>query len=268
MKSSNRKLRMMSGAMLAALSIAVAGCTGILTTTAQSTEETVKGFIPTGDLQAHAVPSIKQVRVETIAVMPVVASPGDNGDVVADGGPDAVTAELYTQAAIAGGWDVVPQGDVIRVMSNLPPPNAQNLDENALKVGHALSVNGVLYGILERYREREGLDYAAASPASVAFTLKFVDMNTKQVVWTAKFAKAQKALAQNVFELANFVQHQARWVRAHEIAQDGVTQAVANLHGDITLVSSNAKRFETGTYGQLKSGQQRYNTSNGQNGIY
>ncbi len=106
----------------------------------------------------------------TIAVMPVISDPGDNGDVVADGGADAVTAELYTQAAIAGGWDVVPQGDVIRVMSNLPPTNAQNLDENALKVGHALSVNGVLYGILERYREREGLDYAAASPASVAFT--------------------------------------------------------------------------------------------------
>ena len=268
MKGWNIEVRMMMGALLAVILIAAAGCAAVITTTAQSTEQTVKGFIPTSDLQTHAVPAIKQVRVDTIAVMPVIAAPGDNGDVVADGGPDAVTAELYTQAAIAGGWDVVPQDDVIRAMSNLPPTNAQNLDENALKVGHALSVNGVLYGILERYREREGLDYAAASPASVAFTLKFVDMNTKQVVWTAKFAKAQKALAQNVFELANFVQHQARWVRAHEIAQDGVTKAVANLHGDLTLVSSGVKRFETGTYGQLKSGMQRYNSGNGPNGIY
>lgn len=268
MKPRNIKIQLIGCAMLIAFAIAVAGCAAAITTAAQSTEQTVKGFIPTGDLQAHAVPSIKQVRVETIAVMPVIASPGDNGDVVADGGPDAVTAELYTQAAIAGGWDVVPQDDVLRAMSNLPPTNPLNLDANALKVGHALSVNGVLYGILERYREREGLDYAAASPASVAFTLKFVDMNTGQVVWTAKFAKAQKALAQNVFEVANFVQHQARWVRAHEIAQDGVTQAVANLHGDLTLVSSGVKRFETGSYGQLKSGQQRYNTGNGPNGIY
>ena len=248
--------------------IGLAACTPAIYTAADSTAQTVKGFIPSGDLQAHAVPSIKQVKVETIAVMPVIASPGDNGDVVADGGPDAVTAELYTQAALAGGWDVVPQDDVVRAMSNLPPTTPQNLDENALKVGHALSVNGVLYGMLERYREREGLDYAAASPASVAFTLKFVDMNTKQVVWTAKFAKAQKALAQNVFELANFVQHQARWVRAHEIAQDGVAQAIANLHGDLTLTASNVKRFETGTYGQQKSGQQRYKTSNGPGGIY
>jgi hypothetical protein len=92
-------------------------------------------------------------------------------------------------------------------------------------------------------------------------------MKTGQVVWNAKFAKAQKALSQNVFELANFVQHQARWVRAHEIAQDGVTQAVANLHGDLLLTSSTVKRFESGTYGQQKSGQQRYN-NNGPNGIY
>ena len=47
-------------------------------------------------------------------------------------------------------------------------------------------------------------------------------------------------------------------MRAHEIAQEGVEEAVANLHGDLTL-SSNVKRFETGTYSQQKSGQQRYN---------
>jgi hypothetical protein len=262
-------LRMIDCALAAAaLVIATAGCTPVLTTAAQSTEQTVKGFLPSGDIQTHAVPSIKQVKVDKIAVMPVVANPGPNGDVVADGGPDAVTAELYTQAALAGGWDVVAQDDVVRAMTNLPPTTAQDLDENAIKLGHALSVDGVLYGVLERYREREGLDYAAASPASVAFVLKFVDMHTKQVVWTAKFAKAQKALSQNVFELANFVQHQGRWVRAHEIAQDGVTLAINNLHGDLNLASSNIKRFETGTYSQQKSGQQRYNVGNGPNGIY
>jgi hypothetical protein len=251
-----------------ALMVGAVGCATLLYAPANSVYETAKGFVPSGDIQAHAVPSIKQLLIGSIAVMPVVASPGDNGDVVADGGPDAVTAELYTQAALAGGWDVLPQDDVVRAMTNLPPTTAQNIDENALKLGHALSVDGVLYGVLGRYREREGLDYAAASPASVAFVLKFVDMKTGQVVWNAKFAKAQKSLSQNVFELANFVQHQGRWVRAHEIAQGGVAEAVANLHGDLTLTSSNVKRFETGTYSQQKSGQQRYNIGNGPNGIY
>jgi len=268
MKRGDIGIHALGCALLVSMFTAVAGCATFLANTAVDTEQSVKGMLPSGYLQAHAVRSIKEVKVNTIAVMPVVSNPGTNGDVVADGGADSVTAELYTQAAIAGGWDVAPQDDVIRIMTNLPPNNAGNIDDNAIKVGHALSVDGVMYGTLERYREREGLDYAAASPASVAFTLKFVDMHTGQIVWSAKFAKAQKALSQNVFELANFVQHEGRWVRAHEIAQDGVTLAVANLHGDLTLTSSGVKRFETGTYSQQKSGQNRYNFDNGPNGIY
>lgn len=258
-----RRLGMTAGAAI--LCAALAGCTSFLYHTADSTVDTVKGFIPTSNLNVHAVRSIKQIKIDNVAVMPIIANPGPNGEVVADGGADAVTAEVFTQAATAGGWDVVPQDDVVHAMQSLPPTTPQDLDDNALKVGHALSVDGVLYGMLERYKEREGLDYAAAQPAAVSFTLKFVDMNTKQVVWSAKFAKEQKALAQNIFELANFVQHKARWVRAHEIAMEGIQEAVANLHGDLNL-TQNVKRFETGTYGQLKSGRQRYDTP--QQGIY
>src|SRR5580704_3593543 len=92
-------LRVTGGALAIAISIAMGACAPLLYAPADSAVQTVKGFIPSGDMQVHAVPSIKQLKVDTIAVMPVVASPGDNGDVVADGGPDAVTAELYTQSA-------------------------------------------------------------------------------------------------------------------------------------------------------------------------
>ena len=150
-------------------------------------------------------------------------------------------------------------------MQKMPPTTLDDLDQNALKLGHDVSADGVLYGTVETYKERVGMDYSASSPASVAFALKFVDMKSGQIVWTAKFAKSQAALSQNLFDLANFVQRSGRWVRAHEIAQEGVKEAVADLHGDLNL-SQNVKRFETGSYGELKSGQQRYST--GPQGIY
>jgi hypothetical protein len=65
--------------------------------------------------------------------------------------------------------------------------------------------------------------------------------------------------------VANFVQRSGRWVRAQEIALEGVQEAVANLHGDLNL-EANVKRFETGSYSQLKSGNERYNT--GAQGVY
>ena len=240
------------------------GCTTIAADAVTSTTGAVSDAINQRDVKAHAVRSIKTITINRVAVMPLVDDPA-SGSPLAPGAAEAISAELYSSVAVAGGWDPIAEPDVVDAMQKLPPSNLGNLDENALKLGHEVSADGVLYGTVQKYQERVGMDYSAASPASVSFSLKFVDLKSKQVVWTAKFAKSQAALSQNLFDVANFVQRSGRWVRAHEIAQEGVKEAVADLHGDLNL-AQNVKRFETGTYGQLKSGQQRYNT--GPNGMY
>jgi hypothetical protein len=252
--------------LLALLGITLmgAGCTTIAADAISSTSQSVSDAINSRNVKAHAVASIKTIAINRVAVMPLVESPA-GGEPLAPGGAEAVTAELYSQVAMAGGWEVIPQPEVDNALQKMPPTTVGNLDENALKLAHDVSADGVIYGTVERYKERVGMDYSAASPASVTFSLKFVDLKSKQIVWTAKFAKSQAALSENIFDLANFVQRSGRWVRAHEIAQEGVKEAVANLHGDLNL-TKNVKRFETGTYGELKSGQQRYNT--GPEGIY
>lgn len=243
----------------------LSGCAAVGSKVVEGAQNTVQGIAQSGNLRTHSVRAIKTVEVTRIAVMPLVDAPSPGSDPIETDASEAVTAELYSQVSIAGEWQVVPQEDVEEAMQKLPPTTPQNLDQNAQKLGHDVSADGVLYGTLERYKERVGLDYAAASPAAVTFSLKFLDMRTKQVVWNARFNKSQKALSQNIFDFANFVQHSARWVRAHEIALEGVQEAVANLHGNLNL-DHNVKRFETGTYGQLKSGQQRF--TSGQQGIY
>jgi hypothetical protein len=191
--------------------------------------------------------------------MPLVDGAPQGAEALAPGAADAITAELYSQATLLGGWQVIPESDVMQALQKLPPTTPRDLDQNALKLGRLVSVDGVLYGMVERYKERVGLDYSAASPAAVTFSLRFVDMKSGQVVWQAKFAKSQKALSENIFNLANFVQNSGRWVRANEIAQEGVKAALGDLHGRLDL-AKNVKRFETGTYGELKSGGQRYNS--------
>ncbi|MGB9381789.1 MAG: GNA1162 family protein [Candidatus Binatus sp.] len=241
------------------------GCTTMAADAVTSTTGAVSDAINQRDVKSHAVRSIKTLTINRIAVMPLIEAGAGGAEPLAPGATDAITAELYSQVALAGGWDPIPAQDVDDAMQKLPPTTLEDLDQNALKLGHDVSADGVMYGTVEKYVERVGMDYSAASPASVAFSLKFVDLKSGQVVWTAKFAKTQAALSQNLFDFANFVQRSGRWVRAHEIAQEGAKEAVADLHGDLNL-SKNVKRFETGTYGQLKSGQQRYNA--GANGIY
>jgi hypothetical protein len=243
----------------------VAGCTTMAADAITSTTESVSDVINRRDVKAHAVSSIKTLAINRVAVMPLIEAAPGGGEPLAPGAAEAISAELYSQVAIAGGWDAIPEQDVAAAMQKMAPTTLANLDANALQLGHDASADGIIYGTVERYKERVGMDYSAASPAAVSFSLKFVDCKSKQVVWTAKFAKSQAALSQNLFDLANFVQRSGRWVRAHEIALEGVKEAVADLHGDLNL-TQNVKRFETGSYGELKSGQQRYNT--GPQGIY
>jgi hypothetical protein len=195
----------------------------------------IPGFTQTAGLEIHAVRSSKTVIIHKIAVMPLIEEPDKIEGEMVQGAAEAVSAELYARASILGGWTLVPQDDVEAAMQQMPPTTVADMDQNALELGRKLGVDGVLYGALHRYRERVGYDYAAQSPAAVAFTLNFVDEKSKQVVWTAQFAKEQKALTEDVLDLPNFISDKARWVRAHDLAAEGAKEALVNLQSKVTV---------------------------------
>jgi hypothetical protein len=199
------------------------------------TVHALPGLHGTSGLEVQAVRSIKTVIVHKIAVMPLVDEPDQIDKTLPSDAAQSMTAAVYARANELGGWEVVPQDDVDEALQQLPPLTTADLDQNALALGRRVAADGVIYGVVNRYRERVGFDYAAQSPAAVAFVLKFVDENSKQVVWTAKFAREQKALAQNILDLPNFISHGARWVRAHDIAVEGINGALDNLQSKLTI---------------------------------
>jgi TolB-like protein len=200
--------------------------------------DTVRGLPLIGNdtgLNVQAVRSIKQVIIHKIAVMPLTDSPDQIDKELPPGSSESVTALLYAQATVIGGWQVVPQDDVGDAMQQLPPTTPTNMDANALALGKKLAADGVIYGSVNKYRERVGFEYSAQTPAAVAFTLNFVDEHSGQIVWTAKYAREQKALTENIFDLPHFIQNKGRWVRAHDIAQEGVNAALTNLYSKLTI---------------------------------
>jgi hypothetical protein len=251
-------------ALLAA--VAVGGCTAAAGNAYDSAKDEITALAPK-DVKTQATPAMKQMNIDRITILPLVGDPPQQGAPLAQGATDAITAELYSQAPLAGGWQVVPLDDVTQALQNLPPSTPADLENNAFALGRLVAADGVLFGTVERYEERVGIDDSDAKPAAVTFSLKFMDMTTKQVVWTSKYSKTQKGFAQSLKNLVNFVQKEGRWIHAQEIAEVGVEQSVADLHRHLTFVAD-SKHFETGTYGQLKSGQQRYNQGMGKAGLY
>jgi len=199
------------------------------------TVHALPGLHGTSGLEVHAVRSIKTVIIHKIAIMPLVAQPDQIDKTLPPDAAQSITAAIYARANELGGWEVVPQDDVDTALQQLPPLTLADFNQNALALGRKLPADGVLYGTVNRYRERVGFDYAAQSPAAVAFTLNFVDENSKLVVWTAKYAREQKALSQNILDLPSFASHGARWVRAHDIAVEGINGALDNLQSKLTI---------------------------------
>jgi hypothetical protein len=217
--------------MAALLSLVAGGCS--------QSGSGLAGIVPgmgTPDLTVHAVRSIKTIQIHRVAVMPLIDYPDvTEANSIIEGAGQSLSAQLYSQMQLAGGWEVVPEEDVLQAMQKLPPTTRANLDGNALALAREVSADGILYGTVHRYQDRVGYSYAASQPASVAFTLFFADLNTKQIIWRAQFARTQESLSQNAFNVMNWLQHEGRWVRAVDIATQGVNEAIANLHSHLNL---------------------------------
>ena len=180
-------------------------------------------------LELHSVRAVRTVKVHRVAVMPVIDHPNATGETIEDGAAESITADVWGRMTLVSGWEVVPESDVRGVMQQLPPTTLANMQDNAMKLGRQLSADAVVYGTVTRYEERVGSDYAAKSPAAVAFALHLVDIHNGVVLWTARYARQQEALTQNIFNVGNFLANRGRWVHANDLAQRGVEEALDDL---------------------------------------
>ena len=98
-----------------------------------------------------------------------------------------------------------------------------------VQIGKALSADGVLGGHVYRWRERQGTDYAASRPASVAFDLYLMSAGDGMILWKARFDKTQISLSENLLDLQTFLKAKGRWMTADELAEIGLTDFVETL---------------------------------------
>src|SRR5690349_1937395 len=150
-------------------------------------------------LELHSVRAIRTIKVHRVAVMPIIDHPNATGEPIEDGAAESLTADVWGRVTLISGWEVVAESDVRGVMQQLPPTTLANMQDNAMKLGRQVSADAVIYGTVTRYQERVGSDYAAKSPAAVAFALRLIDVHNGVVLRTARDARHQEALTQNSF---------------------------------------------------------------------
>lgn len=94
--------------------------------------------------------------------------------------------------------------------------------ESLIHIGQSHGADGLMIGYIFRFEDRQGFDYAAKMPASVAFDLHLICIQTGEVIWQETFDETQAPLSENLFNIDTFIQRKGRWVSADEMAAEGL----------------------------------------------
>lgn len=93
----------------------------------------------------------------------------------------------------------------------------------AREAGRQLHYDAVLITSVERYQTRDGSEYAVITPASVAFSLKLLAVESGQVIWRADFDQTQQPLFENILKTRS-TGSGFRWLTAEELASAGLAK--------------------------------------------
>ncbi len=97
------------------------------------------------------------------------------------------------------------------------------------QIGITFRADAVLIGHIFRWEERKGSSFFSSSPASVAFDLHMIDVESGKEIFYSKFDKTQVALTENILEIETFIRGKGRWMKAEELARIGIRKMIKKL---------------------------------------
>lgn len=190
--------------------------------------------------QTKQAPTVPQKICKRVVVLPFVDLGTAFGPNTSVRGP--LTRQVFVTDAIATHGELFmtktlrqllrAESDVQWITAQAPetvaPPKSGSrttVIRSLQSLGQRHKADGVLIGYLYAFRERQGGNLSAESPAYVAFEVVLVSVESGRLLWQPKFSETQKSLDQNLFELGKFIQRKGRWVTAREMA----TQALKEM---------------------------------------
>jgi len=207
----------MRSAAALALLVLLAGC---------STTSSRKGEDPTGPLGRVAILRLERGEATADAFLGGNSEPNPN-PAIGSNAEAVVTAQVYGVLANDPRWRLVPDLDVEDAMRQVPLGGS--LETRAQALGRDAKSDAVVTGRIARFQERDGGDYGARHPASVAFQLELVETTTGHVLWSGAFDQTQQSLSSNLYDFWMFWREGPRWFTAAELAKLGVEKLVAEM---------------------------------------
>lgn len=183
-------------------------------------------------VKTQAFPGLEQAQSAASAVAIAPFDARGRGGIPATEGPEAagapVVARQVAEAIAARGVSVIPPEDVARALLSAGMPADAKPDQIAAVAQQKFGANLLLMGQVSRYRDRQGENLGASSPASVGFSVTLYQAPAATRLWSAGFDETQAPISANLFNMGRYPGGGSRWLTAEELSKwgaDGVADA-------------------------------------------
>ena len=151
---------------------------------------------------------------------------------VPDGVLDQLTDELLDQLDKRGHSSLMGPGRVercrkVHLFGSSASPDSRR--EYWSSVGDCVSADYLLIPQLMQWRQRQGRQWGVEEPARVVLCLVLFDAKQDRVLQVFSFQEEQQSLTQNLLKIGAFIRRGGRWIRAQELAAEGIRRGLEEL---------------------------------------
>ncbi len=141
---------------------------------------------------------------------------------------------LLSQLAKTRTYDLIPPNQVRGAFSRVISNEKYDVDDISVikKIGKSFNAPVVLVGYLYRWQEREGTEYSAKRPASIAFDLNLIQSETGDIIWKGSFDKTQQSLMENLLDFSFFFKSKGKWLTVRQLAELGLSETIEQKNTD------------------------------------
>lgn len=91
-------------------------------------------------------------------------------------------------------------------------------------LGQKLNCDGVLLTTVSQYRQRQGTEYSADSPAAVDFSMVIRHSTDGNILWSADFREEQQSVLSNIFTYGQAKKRGFKWVTVEQLMEQGLKE--------------------------------------------
>ena len=164
-----------------------------------------------------------------IAVLPARTSVDEDKNIVYAEAQSLEQGATYATKIIRSELKENPSVRLLSVnqVSALVPEISGGISGTVAALGQRLKCDGVLLTTVRRYKQREGTEYSAESPAAIDFYMVLRDSGSGNVLWSADFREEQESFFSNIFSFSKMKSRGFKWITVEELMEQGIKERLA-----------------------------------------